>query len=183
MTSTASASLAIEYGAVGTAAYTSPTCVERIKELADGAPIRHALDCITSAESSAACFAAIARTGGRYACLEELDETWRTRRVIRVKEVMGFEGLGRTVDLGPQASTYSRSANQALYEICARWTIELQELLGKGLIRPHPIREVEGGWNGIIDGLAMLQRGEVRGQKLVVRVAPSPVSIDEGARS
>lgn len=159
----------MEYGAVRTAAYTSPTCAETIRSLAGGAPIRHVLDCITNAESVAICFAAMARTGGRYACLEGLDESWRTRRAIHTKEVMGFEGLGIRIDLGP--TSYSREANQELFEICARWTTEMQSILDAGLIRTHPIREVSGQWEGIIDGLAMLQRGEVRGQKLVVRVA------------
>lgn len=173
MTSTTSAALAIDYGAVGAAAYTSLKCSEEIKDLAKGIPIRHALDCITNAESSGTCFAAIARTGGRYACLEGLPEELRTRRAVRVREVMGFEGLGATVDLGPSGSTYSRQANPELFEICARWRGEVQSLMDADLIKSHPVREVPGGWQGIIDGLEMLRRGEVRGQKLVVRIATS----------
>lgn len=127
------------------------------------------MDCITSAESTAFCFSSIARTGGRYACLEGLNPAWNTRRSIRVKEVMGFEGLGIKIDLGP--SSYSRNANPALHEICCTRAKDIQAVLDAGLIKPHPIREVPGQWQGIIDGLAMLQRGEVRGQKLVVRVS------------
>jgi hypothetical protein len=168
-----SAALAIDYGAVGIAAYNSPKCSMDIKNLANGVPIRHALDCIVDAESSATCFAAIARTGGRYACLEALPEEWRTRQAIRVKVVMGFEGLGATVDLGPTGSIYSRQANEKLFETCARWHDEMQSLMDEDLVKSHPVREVSGGWQGIIDGLEMLQRGEVRGQKLVVKIVPS----------
>lgn len=159
----------MEYGAVGTAAYTSPACVEAIKKLANGAAIRHAYDCITNAESTAACFAAMARTGGRYVCLEGLSEAARTRRAIHTKEVMGFEGLGVRIDLGP--TSYSRAANPGLFQVCVDWTAEVQSVLDKGLIKTHPVQEVAGQWEGIIDGLAMLLRGEVRGHKLVVRVA------------
>lgn len=168
VTSTKSEPLAMSFGAIGTAAYTSPTCVETIKSLAGG-PIRLALDCITNPESVATCFAAMARTGGRYACLEGLEESWRTRRTIRTKVVMGFEGLGIPIDLGP--TEYSREANQELFDVTVQWTKEVQSVFDAGKLKPHPIREVPGQWQGIIDGLGMIQRGEVRGEKLVVRVA------------
>ena len=164
-----SAPLAIKYGAVGTAAYTSPTCVETIRSLADRKPIRRAIDCITSADSVAICFAAMARTGGRYACLEGLDESFPTRRAIHTKEVMGYEGLGVRIGLGP--TSYSRDASQELFGVTTRVAGEMQALVDADLIKSHPIREVPGRWEGVVDGLAMLQRGEVRGQKLVVRIA------------
>jgi NADPH:quinone reductase-like Zn-dependent oxidoreductase len=161
--------MATEYGAVGTTLYTSTRCVESIKVLAEGKPIRHVIDCITTAESAATCFAATARTGGRYACLEGIPTAWRTRSSIRVKEVMGFEGLGTEVNLGDSA--YSRPANQELLKVTIRWTREIQKLVNAGLIKPHPVREVSGEWQGIIHGLEELAAGQVRGQKLVVRVS------------
>ena len=134
-----------------------------------GTPIRHVLDCITSPESVAICFAAMGRAGGRYACLEGLKDEWRTRRAIRTKEVMGFEGFGHRVALG--ANTYSREANMELYGHGNEWAAEMQAAVNQGLIKPHPVRQVAGQWEGVIEGLGMLQRGEVRGEKLVVRVA------------
>ncbi|KAK3369705.1 putative zinc binding dehydrogenase [Lasiosphaeria ovina] len=170
VTSTHSAAVATEYGAAGTVAYSSPNCVQSLKTLA-AAPIRHALDCITTAETVATCFAALARAGGRYACLEGVHDSWRTRRAVRVKEVMGFEGLGRAVRLGDKGSaTYSRDANPVLFSLCARWTDELQKLLDAGRLKNHPIREIEGQWGGIIKGLSLLETHQVRGQKLVVKV-------------
>lgn len=135
-----------------------------------GFVLRRVLDCITSPESAATCFSAIARTGGRYACLEALDDTWRTRRLIRVKEVMGYEGLGRSAALGSAGSTYSRKANPALYALCQQWRDEVQGLLDTRMIQHHPMREIYGTWDGILEGLEMLKRGEVKGQKLVVRI-------------
>ena len=112
----------------------------------------------------------MARTGGRYACLEEVDDSFRTRRAIRIKEVMGYEGLGVRIDLG--ATSYSREANQELFDVTVQVTGEMQALLDANMVKPHPVREVTGQqWEGIADGLGMLQRGEVRGQKLVVRIA------------
>lgn len=163
--------MAMEYGAAGTASYTSTACAESIKSLAGGKPIRHAMDCITTAESAATCFAAMARTGGRYACLEGLPQAWRTRPSVRVKEVMGFEGLGSEVNVAGGDPCYSRSANQGLFNVTARWAEEMQKLVDSAKIKPHPIQEVPGQWDGILRGLALLESGEVRGLKLVVRIS------------
>lgn len=166
--STKSAPLAVEYGAIGCAAYTSPTCVDEIRSLTEGKPIRRALDCITSAESAAICFAAIARTGGRYACLEGLSDSWRTRQAVRTKEVMGYESLGIRIDVG--STPYSREASQEALATCAAWAREMQSLLDAATVKPHPTREVPGQWQGIIQGLTTLQKGAVRGEKLVVQI-------------
>lgn len=125
----------------------------------------------------------MARTGGRYACLESMPAAWRTRKAVRVKEVAGYEGLGRRVSLGPACNdgdvdgsveaTYNREANPVLFDITQRWTREVQALLDKGLLKPHPVREATDGddWgNRIVNGLVELQNGAVRGQKLAVRV-------------
>jgi len=128
----------------------------------------------------------MARTGGRYACLERMPAAWRTRKAVRVKEVAAYEGLGTRVWLGPAATdaqdgdvdqsaeaTYSREANPVLFDITQRWTREVQALLDKDLLKPHPVREVTDGddWGSrVINGLLELQNGAVRGQKLAVRV-------------
>ena len=159
----------MKYGAAGTASYTSTTCVETIKSLAGGIPIKHALDCITDAESSAACFQALSRAGGRYACLEDCDESWQTRRAVKVKAVMGFEMLGHDVDLGHP--TYARKANPELFNVGVTWAQEMQTLLDGGRITTQRIREVEGQFEGVIKALEMLKSGQVRGEKLVIRIS------------
>ncbi|OPB44508.1 zinc-binding dehydrogenase family [Trichoderma guizhouense] len=168
-----SAELATTYGAHATAAYTSPTCDQDIKEaLAEigiTEPIRHAIDCITTRESAKLCFTALHRMGGRYACLEGLPAEWRTRRAVHVKEVMAFEGHGR--DMIVNDPTYSRTASPVLFELCKRWTAEVQSLVDTDRLKSHPVREVKGEWEGIINGLATLQKGGVRGEKLAIQVA------------
>ncbi|KAI1768456.1 GroES-like protein [Hypoxylon sp. FL1150] len=157
------------FGAIGTASYTSPTCAEDIKRIADGAPIKYALDCITDAESAGICFTSLARLGGRYACLEAIPDAWVTRRSVARKVVMGFEGQNYDVDLGHPV--YSRKANPALHAVAARWARELQPVLDAGHIATQPIREVPGRFEGIITALEMLQKGEVKGEKLVVSIS------------
>lgn len=167
VTSNRSAELAFKYGAVGTASYSSKDCVETVKSLA-GKPIRRILDCITDAESAAICYSSMARTGGTYACLEECPNAWRTRRAVKVKEVMGFQILGVDLNLGDSA--YTRPGDRKLMEIGMQWAGEMQSLMESGSIKPHPLRELRNGWETIIEGLEMLRKGEVRGQKLVVRI-------------
>lgn len=170
VTSPKSSALATEYGTADTASYLSADCAGSIRAVAAGKPIRHALDCITDAQSAATCFASLDRAGGSYACLEERPRAWRTRRAVRVKEVMGYEILGLRVYLGP-ATTYTREPSQLSFGIGLKWAAEMQRLVDKGLVRPHPALEVGGRWDGIIKGLDMLVRGEVKGHKLVVRIS------------
>ncbi|KAF9872520.1 hypothetical protein CkaCkLH20_10017 [Colletotrichum karsti] len=167
--SSKSAPLAMRLGAVGTASYTSPTCAQDVKSIAGGAAIKHALDCITDAESAAVCFASLARVGSRYACLEAIPDAWVARRSVALKVVMGFEGQDRDVDLGHPV--YSRKANPGLHAVVARWARELQPALDEGRLTTQPIREVGGRFEGVIDALEMLQRGEVKGEKLVVSIS------------
>ncbi|QKX63159.1 uncharacterized protein TRUGW13939_10328 [Talaromyces rugulosus] len=172
--------LNLQYGSLYTGTNLSE-CLDTIRALtADGPPLRHALDCITDADSASLCFGALARTGGRYACLEGFREAWRTRRVV-VKEVMGYEMLGRPVDLGGLESTYTRGVIEAAIEIGRRWAGEMQRLLDGGLIQAHPIQEIvpekgEGSQKeswvaAITSGLHMLMAGGIKGRKLVVRVS------------
>ncbi|TWU75377.1 hypothetical protein ED733_001097 [Metarhizium rileyi] len=168
LSSNTSAPLAIKRGAVGVASYASSDCVETVRSLAEG-PIRHVLDCITDSHSAAICFSAIYRAGGRYACLERFQESWRTRRAVKVKEVMGYEMLNTDVDLGP--TVYTRKSSQVMFDIGKQWAKEMQFLLDMGAIESHPIREVDGQWNGIMQAFAMLEEGKARGQRLVVRVS------------
>lgn len=117
----------------------------------------------------AVCFAILARTGGRYACLEDCPTEWRTRKAVKVKVVMGFEMLGYDVNLGHPV--YTRKANSKLHKIGVTWTEEIQQLLDRGLITTQPIQEVKGGLRGIIEALEMLHRGDVKGKKLVVDIS------------
>ena len=164
-----SAALIISCGAVGTASYTSADCLKQIQTIAGGVPIKYALDCITDFESTAVCFSALSRMGGRYACLENCPDSWRTRRVVKVKVVMGFEGEGYDVDL--DHSIYTRKANPELHSISSHWAKEMQSLLDRDLIITQQIQEVGGHFEGVIRALEMLQSGEVKGKKLVVRVS------------
>lgn len=169
--SPASAALALRYGAVTAHTVTPDPTSGPVPVSVSDAPIRHVLDCITDADSAAFCIGAIARTGGRYACLERCRDAWRTRRVVKVKEVMGYEVLGDAVDIGGPSSVYTRAASPEAVAIGMQWAAEMQTLLDWRLIEAHHVEEVPGRWEGILAGLGKLQRGEVKGRKLVVRIS------------
>ena len=188
ITSPASASLAKQYGAAGTASYLSAWVVEDARAAAAAAAaegasgssqIRHVVDCITTPESYAACMSAIARRGGRYACLEALEESWPgSRKAVKTGVVMAYEITGRAVDYGA-ASPYTRPASAASYALGVAAAAEMQPLVDSGRVVPHPVRELTGGWDAILKGLDMLRSGKVSGEKLVVRIpqASSPLPL------
>lgn len=179
ITSPASASLARQYGAANTASYLSASVVEDARRAATaaaagsasgGAQIRHALDCITNAESHAACMGAIARRGGRYASLEVLDPSWPgARKAVTAGIVMAYEITGDAVDYGAE-SAYTRPASAESYALGVEAAREMQALIDGERVVPHPVRELKGGWHGILKGLEMLRGGKVSGEKLVVRI-------------
>lgn len=80
---------------------------------------------------------------------------------------MTYVVMGREVKLD---GVYHRDADQSKFDLGARWALEVQTLVDEGRLKCHPAREVPGGWQGVIQGLEMLKSGQVRGQKLVVKV-------------
>ncbi|MCJ1477278.1 hypothetical protein MMC13_005949 [Lambiella insularis] len=154
------------YGAAAVFDYTSPTCGADIRAYTSNA-LFYALDCITDPESVATCYAALGRAGGMYTCLEACPPEWRTRKAVTSDFVLGYEIFGRDVVLGGE---YSRKANQERREAYVRWVTVMQGLVDHSRIKAHPLRSVEGGWEGVLHGLAVLKKGGVSGQKLVVLV-------------
>ncbi|EQK99820.1 hypothetical protein G6O67_004132 [Ophiocordyceps sinensis] len=165
-----SSALVKRCGAVGTASYLSSSIVQDIKKIAHGVPIRHAIDCVTTPESVSDCMSVIARTGGRYACLEVIPETCVLRRAVKVKVVMAYET--ENVDTDLNHPVYSRKANAELHGIVMTWTKDIQSLLDRGALIVKPLHELNEGFEGIIEGLDMLRRGDLQDRKLVA-VVPS----------
>ena len=130
--------------------------------------MKGAIDCITTPESVRCCFTALGRAGARYAGLEHVPEDWKTRKALKVDMPMTYAIMGREVKLdGP----YYRNADMAKFDLGVRWSQDVQQLVDKGRLKCHPVREIPGKWSGIIKGLDMLRNSQVRGQKLVVRIA------------
>ncbi|KAL5048097.1 chaperonin 10-like protein [Aspergillus fruticulosus] len=94
---------------------------------------------------------------------------WRTMKAAKVKEVMGFQVLGVDMNFGAD-SPYTRPADEGLAEIGRQWAAEIEALMESRKIKAYPLRELQDGWDGIIRGMEVLRKGELQGQKLVVRI-------------
>ena len=122
-----------------------------------GGRLKHVLDCISDSQSVEACFAAMARVGGRYASLELVpDELLAKRRAVHARLVMAFEILGEEVRL---PGGYGKPADAANRELGVRCFAMYQRLLNEGKLVPHPTQRVEGGLEGIAGGLQLLKSG------------------------
>lgn len=158
----------VGYGAVGTSSYLPDKWFEEVKELAGGLSIKRALDCITTPESVSHCFQVLGRVRARYACLEDCPEAWQDRSSVKVKVVMGFEGMGMDVDLNHPV--YTRMKNPLLHSIRCEWVPEIQSMLDKGQLEPQKYKKVDGGFDGVITAMQMLHRGDTKGEKLVIQL-------------
>ena len=129
--------------------------------------MRHVLDCISDELSVRISLAALSRSGGRYACLEYIEPELATRKAVEMQMVLGYEIFGREISLG---ANYSRLASKEKRENSARYMKAVQRAVENNELRSHPVRLLSGGLEAVQYGLDMLRRGEVSGEKLVVRV-------------
>ena len=75
--------------------------------------------------------------------------------------------FGRKVALDGE---YGREANPEDREFGARLTEQVQGLLDAGKVDVHPVRVMGGGWQGVLEGVDLVRRQTVSGQKLVYAV-------------
>lgn len=47
----------------------------------------------------------------------------------------------------------------------------IHELFSSGELKSHPISKEAGGFEGLLDGVALIRKGEISGKKLVYRTA------------
>ncbi|KAJ6020767.1 Polyketide synthase enoylreductase [Penicillium herquei] len=152
------------FGAKQVFDYASPTCAADIKSFTNNS-LKYALDCITDADSTQICYAAIGRAGGRYACLELPQQELLTRKAVNSAFVMAHELHGRKIDLGPE---YGRPASQATKDLGVQFFRVAEKLLEENKIKVHPVHVLSHGWDGVLDGFTLMKSGQVNAQKLVV---------------
>lgn len=155
------------FGAEQTFDYSQPGCAADIKSFTKN-NLRYVLDCITDVESIQLCYAAIGRAGGRYSCLELPPQHLLSRKVVKADFVVPLKIFGKRIALG---EGYERAACQSTFKAGVELVGAAQKLLDSGQIRCHPQRILSPGFDGIFEGLDLLKRGQVSGQKLVVRMS------------
>lgn len=154
------------YGAEEVFDYNDPQCAQNIKQYTRNA-LAHILDPFTDAKSIALCYGAMGRAGGRYACLEMYPDYVLDRKSIKVGFVMGPALLGHALGLD---YGYERDEDLEMRAFGVRWYQSLQRLLEWGKLKPHPLRELNGGFEGVMEGIEMLKNKEISGEKLIVQL-------------
>lgn len=153
------------YGANAVFDYNSPTCADDIKKLTRNC-LRYVLDPFGEVKTMALCDQAMGRAGGRYTALERY-QGFSEKKTTQRELVMGAVIHGRGLAL---SEGYEKPADEEM----RAWGIEcyrsIQHLVDEHKLRPHPIKVLEGRFEAILEGLEMLKRKEISGEKLVVRL-------------
>ncbi|KAL0941606.1 zinc-binding dehydrogenase family [Colletotrichum truncatum] len=153
-----------KYGAERVFDYNDSECSLMIKKYTYNT-LAYVLDPFTDAKSIALCYGAMGRAGGRYACLEMYPDYVLERKSVKVEFVMGPALLGHRLGLD---FGYEREEDPGMRAFGVRWYRSLQMLLDQEMLKPHPLRIIEGRFEGILRGVNILKNKEVSGEKLIV---------------
>ncbi|QLI69613.1 Trans-enoyl reductase FSL5 [Metarhizium brunneum] len=155
------------YGAVQCFDYRSENCIDDIKKLTKNA-LKFVIDCVSEPDTMEFCYKCIGRTGGKLATLEPPPKYLNAReRTVTVNWVLGPALHGKPIGWPPPME---RDANPELREFAKRWFTTVQELLDQGKLKTHPLKVMDGGLSAVTDGLQMLKKKLISGQKLVYPV-------------
>lgn len=128
--------------------------------------LSYALDCVTNVESTAVCFQAIGRAGGRYISLNPFPEHAATRKMVTTDWTLGptifGEGSTWPAPYGREGSDKERRFGEELWRVASR-------LVEEGKLRHHPLRVMLGGFEQIKQGMEIVGSGQVSGEKIVVK--------------
>ncbi|KAK2469288.1 hypothetical protein H9L39_19005 [Fusarium oxysporum f. sp. albedinis] len=151
------------YGADAVFDYNSPTVVSDItREFPD---ITKAVDCFSEGKSTEIAEEIIKHKGGKVITL--LTNGKPSHLGVVYELVMVYTAFGRPFQwlppVGPkfEAKPEDREALARFYALLPQLT---------GTLKPIPTTEIQGGFDGILEGLNMLRSGQVSGRKLVVRL-------------
>lgn len=155
------------YGADEVYDYNDPDCASQIKKSTRNC-LAFAVDCITASSSMKICYDSIGRVGGKYVALDPFPESGATRKVVKPDWILATILWGHEI-LWP--APFARPGQPYLLEEFAPpLYLRIQELVDEGCLRPHPVTILDTGFEGIVDGVNKIRRGEVSGTKLIYRL-------------
>ena len=108
------------------------------------------------------------RLGGKYTALEPY-AAWLTNGHTNIKPdwVLGPTLLGKEIGWRPP---FGRPGDPEVKAFAVKLFKTAQRLLDDGLLRVHPLRHMSGGLEGVLDGMDLLKRKMISGEKLVYRL-------------
>ncbi|KAF1848284.1 putative enoyl reductase [Cucurbitaria berberidis CBS 394.84] len=154
------------YGAAECFDYREKDCAQKIREFTKS-NLRYTLDCITTVESTAFCFAAMGRGGGKYVSLDPFASHAATRKTVKTDWVLGPSIFG---DGSTWPAPYGRPPSAEVREFGQRLWAVAQQLVDEGKLKHHPLRVLEGGLETVLDGMDLVKSGTLSGEKVVVRL-------------
>ncbi|KAI4197397.1 MAG: hypothetical protein LQ350_005948 [Teloschistes chrysophthalmus] len=143
--------------------YKDPGAMNEIRRLTND-KLKIVLDTISVESSAKFCAEAISTEGGAYTSLLPITIP---RSDVRSDLVLAYTAFGEPFELGPQ-SFVAVPEDQAF---SAWWWLLAEQCLASGKIKVHPPSVREGGLEGVLDGLDLMRRDRVSGQKLVYNVS------------
>ncbi|KAK2041393.1 zinc-binding dehydrogenase family oxidoreductase [Colletotrichum somersetense] len=135
--------------------------------------LRYVLDCISEPDTMQFCYRCLGRASGRYTALEPfpafLAET--RKHTVTADWVLGPTLLGKPLGW---PEPFARAGDPKDREFARWWFASAQQLLDEGSLRVHPLRIINetggDGFAAVEDGLAILRKKQVSGQKLICRI-------------
>lgn len=118
-------------------------------------------------ESTALCFAALGRAGGKYVSLDPFAPHVATRATVKTDWVLGPDILGKG---STWPAPYGRPPNKEDGVYGEKLWAVAQQLIDKGQLKHHPVRVLEGGLEQVLVGMEMVRRKKFKGEKCVVRL-------------
>ncbi|KAJ0297778.1 hypothetical protein COL5a_011933 [Colletotrichum fioriniae] len=135
--------------------------------------LRYVLDCISEPDTMQFCYRCLGRAGGRYTALEPFPAFLAESRkhTVAAGWVLGPTLLGKPLGW---PEPFARAGDPKDREFARWWFAIAQRLLDEGTLRMHPLRIVNErggeGFAAVEEGLAILRKKQVSGQKLICRI-------------
>ncbi|KAK1960816.1 GroES-like protein [Colletotrichum sublineola] len=156
------------YGADAVFDYHTPTCSADIKALTRN-NLKYIVDPFSDLRTMALADEAMGRVGGRYVALESYQEValGGKAKLIKRELIMGQMVTGKAI---PLTDGYGKPEDPEMGAWGAGCYRSVQRLVNERKLRPHPLRILDGGLEAVLEGLEMLKRKEISGEKIVVRL-------------
>ncbi|VDB96005.1 unnamed protein product [Peniophora sp. CBMAI 1063] len=158
--------------------YKDPDIVSKVQAAAGEKGVIYALDCISEKGSTEATIDAISRArGGKVMALHPVTDALRARR----QDVDVDANLAGTM-IGREIVVVNKYPQPVMLEDKTRleeWCInDIPRLfdgwkagVGSAVYKPQRLRQISGGFDGILEGLKIMQKGAYGREKLVCRIA------------
>ncbi|KAI4182881.1 MAG: hypothetical protein LQ346_006460 [Caloplaca aetnensis] len=156
------------YGADVCFDYNTSTCGPDIRAFTKNA-LDYALDCITEESTMKICYQALGRCGGKYVGLEPYPAETATRRAVQPDWILATWMRGLPISWPEPFGT--ANGKPECHDFALTFFPHIYPLFEAGELKSHPIRSEADGFEGLLDGVALLRKGKVSGQKLVYRTA------------